>query len=279
ACTVDTCPLILSYWGYRPSIPINAAFLGIFAAYTILLVIQAVVSRRFKKYTAVVMIGTVMEVIGYIARIYAYSYPFSDLSFITQLTCLTLAPAFFAAGIYFSLQRIVMVFGGQNSRIAPRLIPRIFISCDAVSLVLQGGGGALAAWYAQHEKMPDNGNYTMIGGLSFQALTLLAFLCLSGDFAIRTVKAKKKYGDQAMNEDLVSRRLRRSKPFQCLLVSLATSAVLIFFRSIYRVAELSEGWKGHLMTTEKFVIFFEFIPIALAGFLLSIFHPGFCFRD
>jgi hypothetical protein len=203
----------------------------------------------------------------------------AKLSFITQLTCLTLAPAFYAAGIYFSLAQIVLVFGGQNSRIPPSVIPRIFITCDIISLILQGGGGALAAWYAQHEKMPDNGNYTMIGGLSFQALTLLVFLGLSADFAVRTVKAKKQFGESAMNEDLVARRLRRNKRFHYLLFSLAVSAVLIFFRSVYRVAELSEGWKGELMSNEKYVVFFESIPVAVAGLLQSVFHPGYCFRD
>jgi len=220
-----------------------------------------------------------MEVIGFVARIYAYKYPFSDMAFITQLTCLTLAPAFMAAGIYFSLQRIVLTYGGQNSRIPPKLIPRIFISCDVVSLFLQGCGGALAAWYAQHEKMPDNGNYTMIGGLSFQALTLLCFLGLALDFMLRTKKAVKMHGVSVLNEEPTAQRLRQSKRFRYLMISLTVAAILIFLRSIYRVAELSEGWKGRLMTTEIYVIVFETIPVTIAGFLLAIMHPGFCFRD
>jgi hypothetical protein len=190
-----------------------------------------------------------------------------------------LAPAFYAAGIYFSLQQIVLTFGGQNSRIPPMWIPRIFITCDVISLFLQGGGGAWAASLAQNEKMPDPGNYTMIGGLSFQAFTLLLFLALSADFGIRTIRAKKRNGDSAMNEDPAARRLRQSKRFQYLLYSLAISAVLIFFRSVYRVAELSEGWKGDLMSTEKYVMWFEGIPVTLAGLFLTVLHPGFCFKE
>jgi len=214
-----------------------------------------------------------------VARIYAYSYPFSDLSFITQLTTLTLAPAFFAAAIYFSLSRIVITFGAENSRIPPKWIPRIFITCDVISLFLQGGGGALAAWYAQREKMPDNGNYTMIGGLSFQAFTLMLFLALSADFAIRTIRAYRRHGHAALAGDRAASKLRHSKRFKLLLFSLTISAVLIFMRSVYRVAELSEGWKGPLMTTEKFVILLEAIPVAVSGFFLSIIHPANCFRD
>jgi hypothetical protein len=80
ACTVNTCPLMLSYWSYRPSIPINAAFIAIFVIFTLIGLVIGVWTRRFKKYTAVMAIGNLMEVIGYVARIYAYTYPFSDVS-------------------------------------------------------------------------------------------------------------------------------------------------------------------------------------------------------
>jgi hypothetical protein len=127
--------------------------------------------------------------------------------------------------------------------------------------------------------MPDNGNYTMIGGLSFQALTLLTFLGLSADFGIRTMKAYRRHGHSALSEDRAAKKLRHSKRFRLLLFSLTISAVLIFMRSVYRVAELAQGWKGTLMTTEKFVIWLEAIPVAVSGLLLSIFHPANCFKD
>jgi hypothetical protein len=127
--------------------------------------------------------------------------------------------------------------------------------------------------------MPDNGNYTMIGGLSFQAFTLLVFLGLSGDFAKRTVKAYKRRGNSTRSEDPAAKRLRQSKRFWLLIFSLTLSAVLIFMRSVYRVAELSEGWKGRLMTTEKFVLWLEAIPVAISGLFLSIFHPANCFPE
>jgi RTA1 like protein len=201
-----------------------------------------------------------------------------QFSFIIQLTSLTLAPVFFAAAIYFSLARIVITFGAENSRIPPKYIPRIFITCDVISLILQAAGGALSAWYASKEEMPDNGNFTMMGGLSFQAFTLMVFLLLSADFAIRTIKAVRRHGATALNEDAASRRLRRSKRFRVLLFSLTISAVLIFMRSIYRVIEISEGWKGELMSTEKFVIWLEAIPVAISGAFLCIFHPANCFK-
>jgi hypothetical protein len=172
-----------------------------------------------------------------------------------------------------------VVFGAEASRIPPKWIPRIFIFCDVISLIVQGTGGGLAAYYAQQEKMPDNGNFTIIAGLSFQAFTLLIFLIMATDFAIRTTKRVRRHGDQAMNEDLVSRRLRRHWRFQGMIASLGISALLIFMRSIYRVAELTEGWKGELMSNERYVVGLESIPVAIAGLLLSFFHPCTCFKD
>ncbi len=56
--------------------------------------------------------------------------------FLIQIVCLTIAPAFMAAGLYLTLSRIVMTFGPENSRIAPLSYPRIFIPYDVVSLLL-----------------------------------------------------------------------------------------------------------------------------------------------
>ena len=53
-----------------------------------------------------------------------------------QVVPLTIAPAFYAAGIYFCLSRIVTVFGTENSRLKPSRYPQIFISLDAISLTL-----------------------------------------------------------------------------------------------------------------------------------------------
>ena len=196
-----------------------------------------------------------------------------------QLTCLTLAPVFFAAGIYFSLSRIIITIGEGNSRIQPKKIPRIFISFDFLCLLLQAAGGAISSWRALHELMPDPGNYTVIAGLSLQSLTLMCFLGLSIDFRRRVNKAAKQYGSAAFNEDLDAQQIRKSKRFRGLLISLSACAILIFARSIYRIAEMSEGWKGPLMGTEVYVMCFDAVPIAIAGFMLAGFHPAFCFRD
>jgi hypothetical protein len=79
ACTVDTCPLILSFWNYRPNVPLNAAFAALFGVFTIAVLLLGIYSRKFRSYTAVLFVGEAMEVFGFIARVYAHAYPFSDV--------------------------------------------------------------------------------------------------------------------------------------------------------------------------------------------------------
>jgi hypothetical protein len=81
ACTVDTCPLILSFWNYRPNVPLNAAFAGLFGVFTIGVLLLGIYARKFRSYTAVLFVGELMEVFGFVARVYAQAYPFSDVCF------------------------------------------------------------------------------------------------------------------------------------------------------------------------------------------------------
>jgi RTA1 like protein len=79
------------------------------------------------------------------------------MPFVIQIVCLTIAPAFYAAGIYFCLSRIVTVFGVENSRVSAKTYPILFISCDFVSLLLQSIGGGMAASATHELKDPKNG--------------------------------------------------------------------------------------------------------------------------
>ena len=88
-CTLETCPLSLSYWAYRPSLAANSFFLAIFGLSTSLFLVQAVLSKRFLGFTIAMVSGCALEVIGYVGRIMSYYNPFSEVS-ITSPTALLL---------------------------------------------------------------------------------------------------------------------------------------------------------------------------------------------
>lgn len=86
-CTLDTCPLELSYWAYRPSLIANSIFLALFALSLITFLVQAVLSKRFLGFTIAMLSGCILEVLGYAGRIMSYYNPFQEVcdSFLVPL--------------------------------------------------------------------------------------------------------------------------------------------------------------------------------------------------
>ena len=62
-------------------------------------------TRQWKIFSVALIIGCILEIIGYLERIRGYSDPWNLDSFINGLSFLTIAPVFFSAG-YVSLMRV-----------------------------------------------------------------------------------------------------------------------------------------------------------------------------
>lgn len=118
----------------------------------------------------------------------------------------------------------------------------------------------------------------MIAGLSVQVITLFIFIILALDFSFRTWKRIRELGAQNAL-DPTHAKLRQSWPFKGFLIALSLSTLCIFTRSVYRVAELSEGWNGRLIKTQSYFIGLEGAIIGVAVLVLNAFHPGLCFRE
>ncbi|KAK2766133.1 hypothetical protein FQN54_007649 [Arachnomyces sp. PD_36] len=275
-CTFDICDIEDSYYKYQPSLIANAILAGVFGFSCIAFLGQGIFARRWLGFTIAMGLGTAVETVGYVGRIMMHDNPWAQNPFMIQIICLTFAPAFLAAGIYFTLSRIVTVFGSESSRIPPKWYPRIFIPCDFVALVLQSAGGAIAS-SADTQEDSDMGTNIMIAGLAFQVITVFAFMALSTDFAIRTYRRMRAMGTAAL--DARHQRLRSSFFFRAFLGALSLATFCIFVRSCYRVAELSGGWDGELMSDEPLFIALESVLIAVACLALNAFHPGLCFRE
>jgi len=221
------------------------------------------------------VIGCIVEVIGYAGRIMAYNDLESENPFLIQICCLTFAPAFLAAGIYVCLSRIVIVFGADISRIPPKWYTYIFVACDFFSLVLQGAGGGMASVAVNNHKSAQPGTNVMLAGLGFQVFTLVVFLILCGEYAWRVMQRIKSGGQL----DPVHAKLRQSKRFRGFLLALAISTICILIRSVFRVIEMAEGWNGHLMRNQTLFFILEGVMVAIAVIVLNFFHPGYCFAD
>lgn len=168
--------------------------------------------------------------------------PFSDIGFKLNVVLLTIAPAFISAGIYLTLKKITQVFGSHLSRLTPPMYAWIFMTCDCISIILQGAGGAISA-VAQSQTLLNQGVNIMIAGLAFQVFTLLVFFMLAAEYLVRCLRRPEKL-------NLGSITLAQSKKFQSFLAAVTIAFLCIFTRCCYRVAELSGGWGNKIMRQE-----------------------------
>jgi len=102
-------------------------------------------------------------------------------------------------------------------------------------------------------------------------------LCI--DFALRTHKRYKSLGEAAFDQNPIFVKLREGWKFKGFLAALTLATICIFWRSVYRVAELSEGWTGHLIKQQWLFVGFEGVMVIVACFALNLFHPAFTFVE
>lgn len=118
----------------------------------------------------------------------------------------------------------------------------------------------------------------MIAGLGFQVFTMLVFILLALEFAVRTIRNSRKASPSA-TLDSGNAALRKSWIFKGFLAALTFSTFCIFTRCVFRVAELSKGWQGELYKKQGYFIGFEGAVIVATVFVLNMFHPGLCLRE
>jgi hypothetical protein len=118
----------------------------------------------------------------------------------------------------------------------------------------------------------------MVAGLAFQVFTLLIFMALCIDFGLRTHRRFKAMGTSALDQSPELAQLRHSRAFRGFLAALTLATICIFWRSVYRVVELAEGWTGELIRRQNLFIGFEGVMVVMACAALNAFHPVVCFR-
>jgi hypothetical protein len=164
-----------------------------------------------------------------------------------NVVLLTIAPAFFSAAIYLTLKKAVIVFGQRFSRLRPAWYAYIFVTCDIISIILQGAGGAISA-IANDKTLLDQGVDIMIAGLVSQVVTLMVFFVLVVDFLWRCYRSHTELNPGSLT-------LAKSYRFQLFSAGVAVAFLCIFVRCCYRVAELSRGWGNSIMRKEaEFII-------------------------
>jgi len=154
------------------------------------------------------------------------------------LTCVS--QAFLAAGIYLTLKHVMLSISPQSSIIRPKFYTWIFISCDAVSIIIQAVAGAVASTATTNGKISANAsNIALLVGICFQVFTLLIFGVMAGLYAHNVSRDRHALGPAALS-------LLRSRQLRKFVFAMSLAYLVILIRCVYRIGEVSGGWKNSI---------------------------------
>lgn len=200
-----------------------------------------------------------VEVIGYIGRAAANNSTDSVVLFAIQNVFLLLGPTLFAASAYMTLGRIIRsVHAEKHSLIRINWLTKIFVMCDVVSFVVQGGASGMMAT-GNNVKTASN---IVVAGLVFQVVMFGLFIVTSIVFEVRMRRSP--------TTETFGERINWMSQLRTLL---AVSA-LILIRSIFRVVEYAAGDYGYPLTHEWMLYVFDSVLMIIAMLVWGIWHPG-----
>lgn len=83
-CTISVCPVELSIYGYRASLPLSVALI---ALYGVCCIVQIGLGWRYKTwgFMTAMLLGCIDEILGYVGRIMMYKNPWNHDAFIMQI--------------------------------------------------------------------------------------------------------------------------------------------------------------------------------------------------
>ena len=200
-----------------------------------------------------------VEFIGYAARAAAHDKTGKLMPYIIQSVFVLLAPTLFAAAVYMVLARIIYsVKGEAYSPIPMRLITKLYVSCDIITFLIQGGGAGLMAKGDQ----ASIGQDIVLAGLALQIVTFVVFLGTAIIFHRR------------MNQYPTQIILYENVPWKTHLNSLYVISAMIFVRSIFRIIEYGLGDDGYLLSNEWPNYIFDAVPMLIAMVCFTVWHPS-----
>ncbi|KAK4158917.1 RTA1 like protein-domain-containing protein [Cladorrhinum sp. PSN259] len=248
-------PVII--YGYTPSFALALLATILFCIYFIVHLFQ--LTRYRALYFSTFCIGLLFEIIGYVARcLSAKVNPYNLIYFILQYFFIVTAPVFLAAGIYAILSALINRLGRQYSLLPPKVILWIFIVSDVIATITQIAGAALIGVKQKRREDPTSANNILLGGLAYQVFSIGIFVILLAVFIFR------------------ARAQIRQAGLTLFISAFTAATLLIYLRTVFRLAETAEGLGGDLSTKEVYFGTLEFMPVVLAVPLLSIWHPGRC---
>ncbi|KAF8601736.1 RTA1-domain-containing protein [Ceratobasidium sp. AG-I] len=262
---------------YVPTGWVGITFLVLFGITTGAHLLQAILFRTRYMIPTLVLCG-VGELIGWGGRYWGHVSPHNGDAFMMQICTTIISPSFMTAAMFLILPKVISELGVQYSRISPRLYSIIFITADVTALVIQAAGGAMASTANTPEGSKTGGNIMLVG-IVVQFVAVILFTILGLEFVARFSldRPARKLSDE--HDYKRTGWSTAARGVVLMLVGLGIATLFIIIRSVYRTIELTDGWNGVIISTEKWFNWFDGMPIVVAMVTFNFFHPGHLLRD
>ncbi|KAL2068026.1 hypothetical protein VTL71DRAFT_16124 [Oculimacula yallundae] len=252
-------------YGYTPNFAL--CILGI-VFFTLLFFAHLFQTLRSRLWSFIPLtIACVMEVVGYSFRaLSSRKDPYRITFFVVQYFLIVTAPVLISASIYVCLTKVLSWAAESGLDLSTRtvLLRRkvvlwTFITIDVFCTILQITGAGLIGGATSNGKDPSTANNILLAGLAIQTAAYFVYLILL------SVVITAIYRDRRMVQKV------GKSPF---LVMLAAASILIFIRTVFRLAETSQGVFGHLSSHEAYFGGLEFAPVVVAVLILAVWFPS-----
>lgn len=249
---------------YTPTLALNILAIVIFGLCLILHTIRFY-QYRLWAFCSLLLLTTVFEIVGYAFRLQSspppVGNPYKVINFVIQYFFIVVAPVFLSAAIYTVLTSLIDALGQNLSPfgLKKKLILSFFVTSDVIATITQVVGAALIGNAESNDKSSETPNNILLAGLVYQVFTFLLFLVLLFVFLSKARKATTSTGAGGMMQ------------FSGALV---VSSLLVYLRTIFRLAETAEGVGGYASTHEAFFGALEFAPIVISILILGWWHPS-----
>ncbi|KAH7393265.1 RTA1 like protein-domain-containing protein [Cadophora sp. MPI-SDFR-AT-0126] len=213
------------------------------------------------------VIACVMEVVGYAFRaLSSRKNPYHISYFVVQYFLIVTAPVLTSASIYVCLTKVLVWAADEGLDLSTKtlllrkkIVLWAFITIDVFCTILQITGAGLIGGATSKGKDPSTANNILLAGLAIQTAAYFVYLSLLV-VVITAIYRVHRTAQKAGNN-----------PF---LGVLALASTLIFIRTIFRLAETSQGVFGHLSSHEGYFAGLEFAPVVAALTILAVWFPS-----
>jgi len=235
-------------------------------------------------FPTIVLCG-ILEIVGWSGRLWSSFSPLLGGPFKIQIVATILGPTPLLAANFVIFGVLIHRLGVQYSRLSPKSYTIFFLSCDVISLVVQGVGGGMAAVESGNGLNPAKGGNIMLGGIAFQLLVIIVYAFCAGEFFVRyswmrpirrapDSESSEYHRDATDSRHDLNERGEMSHKMQLMVVALCFSTLCLLIRAVYRTIELADGWDGRIISTQVLFNVLDGAMITLAMYTMNFAHPG-----